>query len=196
MPARFLAATVILALGGFAVALAFSTSASPTWLALLGAGLIYGGLGSLTDGFRHAAETASAPALYGYSAAKLYVLHAAFPLLMSVLATTLGGALALMTDDGDSTSLFLVAMSATFIVTVRAYDSAKGPLSQTLLTPIDTPIGDMSGLWVLFWQGDALLLALLVVVIAIQPQTLLIGVMIMLMGMLLVLLMAWRRLTS
>ncbi len=43
-------------------------------------------------------------------------------------------------------------------VAVRAYDSAKGPLPLLLLTPVPSPLGDLSSVTVSIWEADALII--------------------------------------
>ena len=50
-----------------------------------------------------------------------------------------------------------VALTALIAVAIRASDTAKGDLPAYLLTPIPTPMGDMSAVMVTSWQSDALL---------------------------------------
>lgn len=158
-PGRFFAGTAFLLLGGFVTALAFATTGIPAWLpAAIGAGLSYAALGVFTDGFRHVADTAAAPPLYGYSTVRLYALHAILPALWTITCTILGASFASLAGAPLS-SLLSVGLFAIFLTTVRAYDSAKGPLPAVLLTPVSTPGGDLSGLLVLTWQADALLIA-------------------------------------
>ena len=47
---------------------------------------------------------------------------------------------------------------------LRLRDSAKGPLPPELLTPVSTPAGDASGVAILLWQADAVILAALLAV--------------------------------
>src|SRR5699024_6273432 len=129
----------------------------PEWIpAAVGAGISYAALGVFTDGLRHAAETAAAPPLYRYSTAGLYGLHAILPALWAIACTLIGASLA---PAGTSLGLVISMGSlALFVVAARVYDSAKGPLPPVLLTPISTPAGDLSGLLVIAWQADALLI--------------------------------------
>ena len=51
---------------------------------------------------------------------------------------------------------------ALFVITVRIMNATKGRMPLALLTPIPTPMGDFSGLIVVFWQADALLVTAMV----------------------------------
>lgn len=156
----------ILALAGSVVLLAVATSLPAGWvLAAVGAGLAYLALGVLTDGFRHATDAAVAPPLYGYSTLALFARHGLAPLAVAVAASVagIGGAAVL----GVGVRPLPVCVVLLVVVLVRAYDSAKGPLPVLLLTPIPSPIGDLSSLNVSLWQADALLIAVVVGALAV-----------------------------
>ena len=156
-PARFAAGTAFLLLGGFVTALTYTPAEIPTWApAAAGAALSYAALGVFTDGLRHAAETAAAPPLYRYSTAGLYGLHAVLPTLWAIACTIIG--LSLAPPGVDFGLLSTMGCFALFVMAARVYDSTKGPLPPMLLTPIPTPAGDLSGLLVIAWQADALLI--------------------------------------
>lgn len=156
-PGRFVAGTAFLLLGGYITALTYIPAEVPAWIpAAVGATISYAALGVFTDGLRHAAETAAAPPLYRYSTAGLYGLHATLPTLWAIACTTIG--LSLAPTETDLALLSSMGCLALFVVAARVYDSAKGPLPPMLLTPISTPAGDLSGLMVLAWQADALLI--------------------------------------
>lgn len=156
-PGRFIAGTAFLLLGGFITALTYTSAEIPSWIpAALGAAISYAALGVFTDGLRHAAETAAAPPLYQYSTAGLYGLHAILPALWAITCMIIG--LSLAPAGVDFGLLICMGSLALFLVAARAYDSAKGPMPPGLLTPIPTPAGDLSGLLVIAWQADALLI--------------------------------------
>lgn len=156
-PVRFLggSGTLILA----ALLLAITPNVGPSWLSsLLGSCLGYLALGAVSDGFRHAAQTVAAPRLYGYGPLRLFLLHALLPGILGVTAGGVGWALAHSLGLAPTTA-WSVAVTLLLLVATRAYDSAKGQVPLTLLAPILTPLGDASGLAILVWQADALLLA-------------------------------------
>lgn len=62
--------------------------------------------------------------------------------------------------NAQTDAIWWVLLSV-FTVTVRVYDSEKGPLPILLLMSIVTPVGDLSVLNVPLWQADAVLLALI-----------------------------------
>ncbi|WP_109474350.1 hypothetical protein [Ornithinimicrobium cavernae] len=159
-PVRGLTGLFFLGVGGFLTGLAVAGTALPAWLlAGVGAVATYAGLGTVTDGFRHAADTRSAPALYGYGTAELFGLHALTPVLLAV-AGTVAGAVVAQRAGWEAAGLLEAGLLGILLVVVRAYDSAKGMLPLILLTPAPSPAGDLSGLMVLAWQADALLISI------------------------------------
>jgi hypothetical protein len=160
-PVRFIAGTAFLILAGVATALAYSMT-ELAWLpATIGSVLGYLAVGVFCDGLRHAAEAAVAPPLYGHSTARLYLLHSLLPALLAIGCATAGAALASLAGAGFPSVVCIILVSV-FLVAVRAYDSAKGPLPLSLLAPVATPAGDLSGLVVLGWHADAPIIAALV----------------------------------
>lgn len=157
-PVRALTGVAFLTLGGLLFSLAGGGSALPPWiLASLGAATSFAALGTLTDGFRHAAATRWAPTLFGHRTGQLYLLHTAFPALVAVGCTLAGGLLARVV--GWPADVLAALLPGLLLVAVRAFDSVKGPLPLTLLSPVPSPVGDLSGVVVLAWQADALLLS-------------------------------------
>ncbi|UER54327.1 hypothetical protein HJG43_07000 [Kineosporiaceae bacterium SCSIO 59966] len=156
----------IVTLVGASLMVAVTTSLPAGWvLAGLGAALTYLALGVLTDGFRHAADAAAAPPVYGYTTPSLFVRHGLAPLLVAVAALLAGIGAAIVLGIG--VRVLPVAVVLLLVVLIRAYDSAKGPLPVLLLTPILTPFGDLSSLNVSLWQADALLIAVVVGALAV-----------------------------
>lgn len=158
-PVRALTGLAFLTLGGFLTALGLADTPVPAWvLTSVGSVAAFTALGTLTDGFRHAAETRWAPTLFGHSTARLFLLHATLPLAVALVCSLVGAVLA-RAAGWSSAGLIGAAVLGLLVVAVRALDSTKGPLPLTLLTPAPSPAGDMSGLMVMTWQADALLLA-------------------------------------
>ncbi|WP_114907849.1 hypothetical protein [Ornithinimicrobium murale] len=159
-PVRAVTGLAFLILGGALMSLAVAgTPVSPLVLAGLGAVAGFLALGTLTDGFRHAADTRSLPTLFGHTTAQLFLLHTLVPVLLAVLCSVAGAGLARLAG-WPAAGLVEAALLGVLLVAVRAFDSTKGPLPLTLLTPAPSPVGDLSGLMVMAWQADALLLAI------------------------------------
>lgn len=151
-PARLLAALIALAAAGALWGGMPQLPASLTWVAGLPAALLcFAGLGPLCDGVREAADSAGRPALFRPSAGQLMLLHAILPALTVVLVTAVSAAIA-------GGPWLAAAGVGVFVLAVRMMDAAKPPLPLELLMPVPTPAGDASGMFVLLWQADAVLL--------------------------------------
>lgn len=190
-PLRLAAGVIGLALAGLAIGVAVTglvtSGAHAAWwvLAVIGPVIGHLALGPLTDGFRHAAEAAASPPLYGVSTGGLYVRLAAVPLLVGVVAGAAGGwvgaALAGAGLAGAglvplASSAVLAATVMGVLVVVRAFDSAKGALPLHLLTAnVPSPAGDPTALIMLGWQADALLIAAATGPIALTGLLLVVG---------------------
>ncbi len=173
-PGRCAVGACSLVLGAVVVVLGAGPGGVPAGMgAAVGTGVGYAALGVVSDGFRHAAEAATAPPLYGWSTAGTYARHAVLPTAGALVAAVLGvvGAGVVGAPWGAASVVGLVSVVgplAVLLVAVRAYDSAKGPLPPVLLTPVPTPAGDVSGLVVLAWQADALLIAATTAAVAVS----------------------------
>lgn len=140
--------------------------------------LSYAAMQPWTRGLRTAAEGAGAPPLLPFSTRGLLLRHLLVPgvcaLVMSVI--TVCAATALLTQLGDSAlisqlrlngdvSLWLASLAAVGIsliaLALRLHGSLKGPLPERLLAPVPTPVGDASGINIVLWGADALVIALL-----------------------------------
>ena len=189
-PARLAAAVVGLLAGGVAVAVAVAApSATASTLAgALAALVVFTALGPLTDGVRHALHVVVDHPLYGIGDARLVGLHLVFPAGVLVLALAAGAGLATATGLAGAGSAgagsggagsaaadgalaggpadLLVALAASVgiglsCLAARLSIALKGPLPPELLTPVPTPIGDLSVVVQLAWALDGLLLSLL-----------------------------------
>lgn len=182
-PGRFWAGVIFQLVGWFLLWLGFNASAGTSTLgwvpAAIGGLITYLSSGIFTDGFRYTAQLSQSPALYRYRTTKLLSLHGLFPLAMNLIcaAAALGimalspiasASLAVTGHTGASGNpwalaaalILAVPIMAVLPVILRAFDSTKGDLPMELLAPIDSPMGDMSGLIVLLWQADAVVLIL------------------------------------
>lgn len=160
-PLRVSIGVLALVAAGALMALAFSSGRIPAWIpAAAGCTIAYLALGIFSDGFRHTAETAGAPQLYGYSTERLYVLHSSLPTLVASVAGIAGAGAFMAVFGGPPTGLVVVGATLLLLVLLRAYDSAKGLLPMVLLTSsAPSPAGDPMVLAILAWQADALLIA-------------------------------------
>ncbi|WP_308466270.1 hypothetical protein [Rathayibacter soli] len=132
-------------------------------IALPGALLAFLSVGVWCDGLRDSSANATGASLYGWAIGPRTLAHALAPAAAAILFGGVGALLGGTGLDGGAASAASVSwwiLLAAFIVVVRVYDSAKGPLPVLLLTPVVTPAGDLSVLNVLLWQSDAVLLTL------------------------------------
>lgn len=157
-PGRFTVGVVLLIASGMVMGAAMNPGLVPNWiLAGIGAALCLMATGVFSDGFRHVAHAASSPPLYAYSIAQLSVLHAAFPLMVTVAGLYVG--VLLMRPDASVAAAWAVVGLGVFVTTLRIYVSAKSSPSPALFQPVPTPFGDLSGVVVLLWQVDGLVIA-------------------------------------
>src|SRR5699024_7861875 len=75
------------------------------------------------------------------------------PLVWGVVLLALGA----LTTTGVIDAALIGVMLVPAVVLVRIYDAIKPPLPLVLFTPMESPAGDMSGMMVLLWQGDAVI---------------------------------------
>ncbi|KQO10330.1 hypothetical protein ASF06_09155 [Agreia sp. Leaf244] len=172
-PARFALACAGCVGFGLLITVAVGASGPGVWIAACAAAIVgFLALGVWSDGFRHVAEVASAPPLYGVSTLRLLGLHAALPVVGGVVfsgvGVGVGGAVLGGGGVGPSWSALVAAvLCVLLLVLVRMYDSAKGPLPLTLMAPVPTPAGDASALVVAAWQADAVILSGVVVAVTV-----------------------------
>jgi len=161
-PGRLVVALVALITGSILMTLAF-VPASPGWLLGASSGLVmFAGLGPLTDGVRHAASVAGGFPLYGIRDENLLANHMLFPLaivalvlLTSVIVCSLSISVPPAAPLVGSLALGLLA------VFNRVGHALKGPVPPSLLTPIPSPMGDLSPAFAVTWALDGVLLAAL-----------------------------------
>lgn len=159
-PGRLIVGVLALAAGGTLLAFAF-TPAAPGWMLGAVAGLlVFAGLEPLTDGIRHAASVAFDLPLYGISDGHLLTNHALFPL--AVLAVVLLIAV-IVCSTSIGTGLLAPIISSLILgllgLLTRINSALKGPMPTWLLTPVMTPVGDLSPAVRMMWSLDGILLA-------------------------------------
>ncbi|MBH0099496.1 hypothetical protein I6E68_10140 [Salinibacterium sp. NSLL150] len=157
-PERPIVAALSLLVSGFVLASMSAVPATVAWApALLGGIIAFLALGVWSDGFRHAADTAVAVPLYGFGVAKEFALHALLP-VAGVFVFVGSGALAATATGASLLSVALAVVFALFVITVRMMNATKGQMPIELLAPIPTAAGDLSGVLIVLWQADAVLL--------------------------------------
>lgn len=172
-PARSLCAVAATAAAGIVVVLSFLPGAPIMLLAGVAGVVVYVASGPLAQGLRHAANVAGDYPLYGISDRTLVLFHTLFPLVTvtAVLSTT---AVATAFLTGAPLGIALGGAWAIGLLTlaVRLSSALKGPLPPSLLSPINTPAGDLSILMQLGWALSELPLAVLGgITVALLPNT-------------------------
>lgn len=173
MPGRSLGAIIATAVAGVLMTLSFLPG-TPTALLAGAAGLvIYGASGPLTKGLQHAASVAGDYPLYGISDRRLVLLHGLFPLTaLLVIIPVVAAVTALAT--GTALGLALTGACAVGVLTLalRLSSALKGPLPPSLLTPVNTPAGDLSIVMQIGWAfSDPLIAILGALTITVLPVT-------------------------
>lgn len=167
-PGRMLLGSSVLVASGAAVVIALGLPDGVRWMLALPAVFgAYLAVGVWCDAVRHGVDSAGAPTLYGRSPRALVLAGAVAPLIAVLGFGGVGAALGLLVVSTSGGTLLLQPLGwwlllGPWLVVLRVFDAAKGPLPIGLLMPIPTPVGDVSSLNVLIWQSDAVLLAFLV----------------------------------
>lgn len=158
-PVRFVGGLAMLTSAFALLSVSLVPGPVPVWLlGATAAGAGYLGCGVLVDGFRYCAVSAGAPPLYPHSAMQQYALHLTFPLLLTTIAALVGFWIA-MWFGVPNHALLVGLLVAPLIVVARAFDSAKGaPPLLLMSSPVPTPAGDPTILFLFAWQADALLI--------------------------------------
>ena len=136
--------------------------------------VIYSATGPLTKGLQHAASVAGDYPLYGISDRRLVLLHSLFPLTVvltvlpiaaSITAPIVGTGLGLALTGACAVGILALAL--------RLGNALKGPIPPSLLTPVNTPAGDLSIVMQLGWALSdpltAILSALTITMLPITP---------------------------
>ena len=132
---------------------------------LLGTALLHLGSGAVADGWRSLKDEFDAAPLFGWAARQATLRRLAWPCAAGLVAVGLGHLAAQTaswwfgkhsgTTIGWSAVLAGIVLSARFMQTMR---DRQMPLDS--LVPIPTPFGDLSGLKVLFWVAEGLVVSL------------------------------------
>lgn len=159
-PGRAVAGIAGLLTSGWLLSLAFTVPDFMVWLvAALGAWLGFIAVGVCCDGFRHTMETTTRPTLYGTSLHRQLVQHSLLPIGCTLVVSTLAAGAAAWWFELSPYAILAAVSGQLFCVSVRLFDSAKGLLPPEVLAPAPTPFGDLSAIRVLWWQADALIIA-------------------------------------
>lgn len=161
-PGRLAVGISAIIVAGILMTLAFLPTLPGPLLGVAAGLLLFAGLGPLTDGLRHAVNVAADLPLYGISDEALMGYHLLFPLIATVVVLCVV-VLLCSTATGISPWVPLVStlMLGITSLIVRVNNALKGSLPLSLLTPVPTPMGDMSVLIQLTWALDGVVLVAL-----------------------------------
>lgn len=171
-PGRFITAVIGLAAAGVLAGSAFLPS-GPAALPLVVATLvIFAATGAFTQGLQHAAHVSGTYPLYGVSDHVLVLLHTVFPAVtLTTVVSTSASVMALSTGASPWLAAGSGAMLALLNLAVRFSSMIKGHVPIGLLTPVSTPVGDLSIVSRLLWAFYEPLIAVLGgAAIALLPQ--------------------------
>lgn len=160
-PVRLAAATLALAAAAVLFTLSVAGESSSWALSAVAGVILFAGLGPLTDGIRHAASVASDLPLYGISDERLLASHALFPLVATIVVVVLAGAICALVVGNGIPAILGSSVVGILAVLARVANALKGPLPPVLLSPISTPMGDLSAAVRLVWALDGVLLSAL-----------------------------------
>lgn len=117
-----------------------------------GAVLSYVAIGPAVARFGLVAALSESPVLFGFSVVRLYALHAIFPVVFALVV----GGLVIITAPWSFLSLWTAPLTAgvcvILVLVLRFYSASRRDLPVALLTPMESPVGDLSVLNVLIWQ--------------------------------------------
>jgi hypothetical protein len=158
-PLRLVLGAAALALAGALTVFAVAPGVPALLFGIVAGLLAFAGLGSVTDGIRHAASAAADVPLYGVADASLVALHAVFPLLAAIALATLAAGLAATVLATGPATILAAALLAVSTLALRLASALKGPMPVVLLAPVSTPMGDPMAVVRLAWALDAVVLA-------------------------------------
>ncbi|WP_267243597.1 hypothetical protein [Streptomyces sp. PR69] len=167
-PGRALAAAVFLLIGGALLTLGAAgptgIPASLSWVA--GSVSVYLGSGWVSETWRGLRDELTLAPLFGERSGGMLARTLAWPVVAVVTGVVLGGGLAITTQwpphGGRLVNTALLAAASTALVlSARFLREMKLQLPLELLLPIITPFGDLSGLRVLVWQFDGLVVVVI-----------------------------------
>ena len=161
-PGRLLGALGAATVAGVLLATSFPAGV-PTVLAAGAAGtVIHVASGSLSAGLRYAADVAGDYPLFGISDRRLVSLHAIFPLVVLLLALVPSSVVAaLIGGAAPGPAVVGTGALAVLAVALQVAGALKGPFPPALLTPVNTPAGDVSVVLQIMWAGGELALVIL-----------------------------------
>ncbi|AZZ56853.1 hypothetical protein [Rathayibacter iranicus] len=120
---------------------------------------LYFAIGVWCEGLRLFGSTVGGSSPYGISSTMQAGLHLVVPILIGVPLASAG---AVVVASGTVLPVIWTTLLAVFAVAVQAFSALKGALPVSLLTPVPSPIGDLSVVNVAVWLADAVTVMALV----------------------------------
>jgi len=172
-PGRSLGAIIAAAAAGVLMTLSFLPCAPAVILAGTAGIVLYQASGPITKGLQHAASVAGDYPLYGISDRRLMLLHTLFPstALLAVLLTAT--TVTTLVSGAPFGHAILGAFTLGVLsVALRVSSALKGPLPPILLTPVNTPAGDLSIVTRVGWAfSDPLIAIVATITVTFLPMT-------------------------
>ena len=158
-PGQALVWAVLTAASGALLAFVFAQPFAP--LAYATPVLAYLAIGGWASGLKTHGFTLAPGSPFGYGVRRRIVSHAVVPATIGAILMLIGALAVTLIDTSLSpAALVWILFLAVFLTVIQAFTSVKGPLPLELLTPIPTPMGEMSLVGVGFWLADAVLIVL------------------------------------
>lgn len=165
-PGRAAAAATLLPVGGASLTLGVAGSGGgPEWWWAAGSVGVYLGSGWVGETWRGLRDELTMAPLFGERWGGLPARALVWPVVAVTAGTCLGGALMALTRwplpaGRAGSTVLLVAGSVVLVLGARFLREMKLHLPLELLLPVITPFGDLSGLRVVAWQFDGIVVVL------------------------------------
>ncbi|WP_435300405.1 hypothetical protein [Timonella sp. A28] len=167
-PSRLIVGSIVVISAGVLFGVATHATTPDLLVAGIAGILLFFGVNPFMPGLTHALHTAGGVSMYGLSDESLVAQHAIFPTVTLTALLIVGVCVGAFMFAGPMFSaLGGVLILSTFTVLTRIIYTIKGPMPPVLLTPIPTPMGDMSVYAQAVWVCDGIICAALVGVAAV-----------------------------
>lgn len=172
-PGRSLGAITATAVAGALITLSLIPGTPSVLMAGMAGIVLYGATGPVTKGLQHAAYVAGDYPIYGISDRHLVLLHSFFPLTVTLTVLSVAAsATALVTGTDLGLPLAGAIVVGVLALALRLGSALKGPLPPSLLTPVNTPAGDLSIVMQIGWAlSDPVIAVLGALTITMLPIT-------------------------